>query len=337
MRRLALSLLAAAVAVALLIVLLMSFGFSPRTVAPLLVEGSIGSRFALTETLLRAVPLLLTALSVLVAFRAGVWNIGAEGQFIAGAIAAFVAAQMMGESLLALPVAVVAGGVGGALWAGAAALLRSRRAAPEVLTTILLNFVALHLLGFLVNGPLQEQRRYYPQSESIAARAELPSLFDGRLHAGVVMAVCAAAVVYWFISHSPRGLSMRAAGSNPSAAAYAGINVTGEATFAFLLSGSIAGLAGAIELLGVTHRLFERFAVGYGYSGITVALLAQLHPLGSMLSAFFVAALRTGAAELQRAAGVAAAVSMLGEGLVIIALLLFASPFWYTLRTRRRT
>jgi general nucleoside transport system permease protein len=336
MKRLATSVAAAVFALIMLLLLLQQFGFSFATTAPVLFYGSVGSSFALTETLLRSVPLLLTALSVLIAFRAGVWNIGAEGQFIVGALSAFIASRATAGSIVAIPATLLAAAAGGSAWAAIASFLKTRRNAPEVLTTILLNFVAVHLLGYSVNGPLQEARRQYPQSEAIEPSATLPLLHGARLHIGPIIAIAAALFLYWFLLHSRGGLRLRAIGSNPRAAAFAGIDVKRQTTVAFLLSGAIAGLAGGIELLGITHRLFERFAVGYGYSGITVALLAQLHPLGAIVSSLFVAALRTGCAELQRAAGVASAVSVLGEGLVVIALLVFSSPFILA-RLRRRS
>lgn len=326
------SVAAALLALTTLLVILQTFGFPISATAPVLISGSVGSSFATVETLLRAVPLLLTSLSVLVAFRAGVWNIGAEGQFIAGALGALVAARAAGDSFMAAPLALISAAVGGALWSGIAAVLKSRRHAPEVLTTILLNFIALHLLGFAANGPLQEARRQYPQTESIPPQAELATLAGGRLHTGPILALLLAIAVYWLLLHSRAGLRLRAVGSNPSAAAFAGINVSRVTTRAFLLSGGIAGLAGGVELLGITHRLFERFAAGYGYSGITVALLGQLHPFGAVVASLFVAALRTGAAELQRTLGVAAAVSTLGEGIVVIALLVFTYRFRRSIR-----
>ena len=281
----------------------------------ILVTGSIGSTFAIEGTLLKSVPLLLTGLAVVIAFRAGVWNIGGEGQFIAGAIAAFVAAR------LGVVVAILASMLAGALWASIASLLRAWRNAPEVLTTILLNFIGIELLGYCVNGPLQEASGKYPQSEAVAA--SLPQL--GEIHIGVALAVIAATASWWLIYRTKEGLRLRATGFNPSAAHYAGINVNAQIARAMAISGGVAGLAGGIELLGVTHRLFERFAAGYGYSGIAVALLAQLHPLATIGAATFFGALVTGAGELQRAANVSSSVATLGQAVVILVLILFGS------------
>jgi general nucleoside transport system permease protein len=315
MRRFAIALLAATVAVLLLAISGAAFGHSPRELLSILVEGSIGSRFAIEGTLLKSVPLLLTGLAVVVAFRAGVWNIGAEGQFIVGALAGLLAARWgVVASLLASMLA-------GAAWASLATAMRLWRNAPEVLTTILLNFIAIHLLGWCVNGPLKESAGRYPQTDAI--EASLPAM--GNLHAGIAIAVAMSVAAWWLMYRTIEGLRLRATGFNPFAAKWAGIAVNAQIVRAMALSGAFAGLAGGIELAGVTHRLFERFASGYGYSGIAVALLANLHPLATIVSAAFFGALVTGAGELQRTAGISSAVATLGQAVVMLVLILFAA------------
>ena len=315
MRRILFAVAASAIAVLLLALSGAAFGHSPRELLTLLVTGSVGSRFALTGTLLKSVPLLLTGLSVAIAFRAGVWNIGGEGQFIVGGLAALAASQW------GVVAALVASMLAGAAWASIATAMRLWRNAPEVLTTILLNFIAIHLLGWCVNGPLRERVAQYPQTDP--ASVALPSL--GNVHAGVWIAVAASIAAWWMIERTAEGLRLRATGLNPAAAEWAGINVRAQLARAMAISGAAAGLAGGIELLGVTHRLFERFASGYGYSGIAVALLAQLHPLATIVSAFFFGALVTGAGELQRSANISSGVATLGQAVVILALILLSS------------
>ena len=315
MRRIAFGFAAAAIAIALLAATGAAFGHSD--LLSILITGSIGSPFALEGTLLKSIPLLLTGLAVVIAFRAGVWNIGGEGQFIAGALAAFAASRF------GIAAALIAAMIAGALWASIASLLRIWRNAPEVLTTILLNFVAVHLLGYCVNGPLQESSRMYPQTD--AARVALPLLGATDLHAGIVLALLAAFASWWLIYRTKEGLRLRAAGFNANAARTAGVNVNAQIARALAFSGAVAGLGGGIELLGVTHRLFERFAAGYGYSGIAVALLAQLHPLATVVSAIFFGALVTGAGELQRAANISSAVATFGQAIVILVLIMFGS------------
>lgn len=315
MKRLAYGVAAAAISIALLAFIGALFGH--RDLLPILLGGSVGSPFALEGTLLKSVPLLLTGLAVVIAFRAGVWNIGGEGQFIAGALAAFLASRY------GIAAALIASILAGALWASIASLLRIWRNAPEVLTTILLNFVAIHLLGYCVNGPLQEPSRMYPQTD--AAAVALPLLGTTDLHAGIVLALVAAFASWWLMYRTKEGLRLRAIGYNANAARTAGVNVNAQIARALAFSGAAAGLAGGIELLGVTHRLFERFAAGYGYSGIAVALLAQLHPLATIASAVFFGALVTGAGELQRAANISSAVATFGQALVILVLIMFGS------------
>jgi ABC-type uncharacterized transport system permease subunit len=314
-KRIAYGIAAAAISIALLAAIGALFGH--RDLLPILIGGSVGSPFALEGTLLKSVPLLLTGLAVVIAFRAGVWNIGGEGQFIAGALAAFLASRY------GITAALIASILAGALWASIASLLRIWRNAPEVLTTILLNFVAIHLLGYCVNGPLQEPSRMYPQTD--AAAVALPLLGTSDLHAGIVLALVAAFASWWLMYRTKEGLRLRAIGYNPNAARTAGVNVNAQIARALAFSGAAAGLAGGIELLGVTHRLFERFAAGYGYSGIAVALLAQLHPLATIASAVFFGALVTGAGELQRAANISSAVATFGQALVILVLIMFGS------------
>ena len=309
MKRFVLAIVAAAAAMALLALSGAIFGHSPWELLQILIGGSVGSSFALDGTLLKSVPLLLTGLSVVIAFRAGVWNIGGEGQFIVGGIAALLASRYgVVASLLAAMLA-------GALWSSIATVMRLWRNAPEVLTTILLNFTAIHLLGWCVNGPLREEAAMYPQTD--LAGSALPHF------GGLVLAVLASIGAWVLLYRTHEGLRLRATGFNASAARWAGINVRAQLARAMAISGAAAGLAGGIELLGVTHRLFERFAAGYGYSGIAVALLAQLHPLATIASAFFFGALVTGAGELQRTAGISAAVATFGQAVVILFLIGF--------------
>ena len=307
MKRLLLGAVAALAAIALLALCGLAFGHSPRELLATLILGSLGSPFAIEGTIAKTVPLLLTGLSVAIAFRAGVWNIGGEGQFIVGALGAFAGARF--GTFAALAGAVIAG----AVWASIASLMRLWRNAPEVLTTILLNFVAIHLLGYAVNGPLQESSGQYPQSEAVRAD----------LHGGIVIAVLVAIALWWMLYRTTEGLRLRATGFNPFAARWAGIDVDAQLVRAMAISGAVAGLAGGIELLAVTHRLFERSAAGYGYAGIAVALLAQLHPLGTIASAFFFGALATGAGELQRSSNIPAAVATFGQAVVILVVIAF--------------
>lgn len=317
MRALAAGAIAAFIALVLLAVSGLAFGHSPAAILGILFSGSIGSSLAISATIVKSIPLLLTGLSVVIAFRAGVWNIGAEGQFITGALAAFLAARY--GTFAAIAAAIVAG----ALWASIATAMRFWRNAPEVLSTILLNFVAFHLLGYAVNGPMQEASGKYPQTEAIPDASSLRTFGNTDIHFGLVIALIVCGSLWWMLLYTREGLRLRATGFNPSAARWAGINVTAQIARAMAISGAVAGLAGGIELLGVTHRLYEGVAAGYGYSGIAVALLAQLHPGATIISTAFFGALESGAGELQRSAGISATVATFSQAVVILTLIAF--------------
>jgi len=320
------SALAALLAALALLLIGVWLGHSPAGLLGIFVSGSLGSPYAVAETLLKSVPLVLTGLSVAVAFRAGVWNIGAEGQFIAGGIAAWFAAAHLPAGSMASVVSLLAASLGGATWGAVASLLRRWRNAPEVLTTILLNFIAVELLGYAVNGPLRESAGRYPQTDLVAGATWLSVAGNTRILSGLAIAIAVAAALHIVIHRTAFGLRLRAAGYNASATRFAGVDVDRVTFRAMVLSAAIAGLAGGIELLGVTHRLFELFAAGYGYSGIAVALLAQLEPLPTIVSALFFGVLVTGTGELQRAAEISAALGMLAQAVVILVVILLTTP-----------
>ena len=285
----------------------------------------MGSWYALTSsTLVRAVPLMLTGTAVAIAFRAGVVNIGAEGQVLAGAAAAAGAALALpGGGAGTTIIALVAGVLGGATWAGVAAMLRSRFGVLEVISTIMLNYVALYGVSWLVRGPLQEPTHAYPQSLAIAANVHLPRIVGGgRLHLGLLLALITVIVAGWALRHTAAGFRVIAAGESPRAAASAGlIRVNATTTRAFLVSGGFAGLAGAIEVLGVTFALYEDLSPGYGYTAIAVALVAGLDPWRVVASALVFAALEAGAGAMQRDANVPSTVVAIVEAAIIIAVI----------------
>lgn len=288
-------------------------------------DGSVGSWFALTSgTLVHATPLILSGLSVAIAFRAGVFNIGAEGQLLAGAALAAALGVTVATRLgiAAVPLELIAGAVAGAAWAGIAAVLRARFKVLEVISTIMLNFVAAYLVGWLVRGPLQEHLHIYPQTETLPDNAQLPMLLPGtRLHAGFALAVLACILGWWVLRYTAAGFRLRAVGANPDAARVAGrIDVEATTTRAFLASGALAGLAGAVEVTGVTYALYENLSPGYGYTAIAVALLARLDPLGVLATGILFGALEAGATAMQRDAGVPSVLVSVIEAAIILAL-----------------
>mgnify|MGYP002778691652 CR=1 FL=1 len=316
----------ATAAAAALALLLAASGFPPAPALAALWNGAFGSTDALlSATLVRATPLVLAGLAVALAFRAGILNVGAEGQLLAGGAAAATIGTLGAPSLgvLSAPLALVGGTAAGALWAGVAALLRRRFGVLEVISTIMLNFVALHAVGWLVRGPLQEPLRIYPQSPALPDVARLPALVPGtRLHVGFALAVLGCAAVWVVLRHTAAGFRLRMVGLNPAAAASAGrIDVPAVGMRAFLASGALAGLAGAVEVAGVTYALYENLSPGYGYTAIAVALLARLHPLGVLASGALFGALEAGAGAMQRDAGVPAVVVVAVEALLVLLVL----------------
>jgi simple sugar transport system permease protein len=314
-----------AVIVGILAAVIAASGFDVAAALRALVRGSVGSSYAIfSATLVRATPLILTGLAVALAFRGGILNIGAEGQLLAGAAAGTALALAAGSSLgaggmvLGLAGAAVAGGA----WAVVPAWLQRRFGVLEVITTIMMNFIALYGVGYLVRGPLQEPSRIYPQSAALPLDAQLPMLLAGtRLHAGFLLALAAAAAAWYVVRFTAAGFRLRVVGANPAAAASAGrVDVARVRMATFLASGALAGLAGGVELFGVTYALYENLSPGYGYTAIAVALLAGLHPLLVVASGILLGALEAGAAAMQREAGVPLVLVSVVEALVILAI-----------------
>lgn len=315
----------------MLSLLLIATGHDVATALQAMVRGAFGSYYAITSaTMVRMVPLGFAGLAVSIAFRAGILNVGAEGQLLVGAAAATaLAVPLTGVSpLLAIPLMLAGGAIAGALWAGVAGLLRLRFGVLEVISTIMLNFVALYLTGWLVRGPLQEPTRINPQSVSLPEALHLPVLLEGtRLHAGVPLVVVVAVGAWWWLSQTASGFRVRAVGANVFAAQSAGGIAVGRTVFgAFLLSGLLAGLGGAVEYTSITYALYENFSPGYGYTAIAVALLARLHPIGVVGTALLFGALEAGANAMQRDAGVPSVVVSVVEALLI--LLIVAADRW---------
>lgn len=285
-------------------------------------RGSLGTSSAFfSGTLVRAIPLAILGVGISIAFRAGMFNIGAEGQLLLGAIAATLVglnATVLGSAALFL--AILASMVAGALWAAVAAVLRARFGVFEVISTIMLNFVAMNLVSYLVRGPLQEPTRGYPQTDAIAISARLPRLWiETRLHGGLIIAIAVALGAWWFLSRTAAGFRVRAVGASPTAALVTGrVNVTRVTFGALVASGALAGLGGGIEVAGVTYALYENLSPGYGFSAIAVAILARLHPLKVLGSALLFATLETGALGMQRDAGVPSVVASVLEALIIL-------------------
>jgi ABC-type uncharacterized transport system permease subunit len=283
----------------------------------------------LADALVRATPLILAGLAVALAFKAGVFNIGAEGQLLAGAAAAAAVSFFWSDELgsFVLVVSLLAGAVAGAVWAGIAAELRRRFHVLEIISTIMLNFIAIHLVSYLVRGPLQEPTRIFPQTPTLEPFARLPIILPGtRLHLGFLAASVIALALAWFFARTTAGFRIRAAGASPKAAWTVGRIDVGRTSFlVFLASGAIAGVAGSIEVTGVTYALYENLSPGYGYTGIAVALIAGLNPGLVIASGIFFGALQTGALALQREFAIPSSLASVAEAALILAVLSFAA------------
>jgi ABC-type uncharacterized transport system permease subunit len=288
-------------------------------------RGAFGSWYAITSaTLVRAVPLILIGLGVAFAFQAGVFNIGAEGQFYAGAIAGTWVALHMQDwpPLFAISFPLLAAVLAGGIWIAVPVWLRFRFGVLEVISTLLLNFVAEALVSLMVQGPLQESRGVYPQSDPIATSAHLPFFATTRLHWGFAIAILLALALALVRSRTLWGFHWRAVGANPRAAAVTGrLPVERLVALALFISAMLAGLAGGMEVTGVTFALFQNLSPGFGFTGIAVALLARLNPLAIIGTGILFAALETGAAAMQREAGVPAVAVYVVEAVIIIAVL----------------
>lgn len=280
---------------------------NPFEAAYYFVIAPLSNRVSLLEVLVKGTPLILTGVAVTIAFASGYWNIGAEGQLYAGAIAAAWLGPLLGDfpPAAAILIMLVAGFLAGMAWALIPALLKVKLAVDEVVTTLLMNSIILFVVSFLLNGPWRDPVSGWPQSPQIAASAMLPKLIArSRLHFGFLVALGMTALVWFILTRTSLGLRMRATGRGQEAARFLGLNVSRIMLTAALLSGGIAGLAGVSEVGGIHFHLIDALSPGYGYSGIIVATLSGLHPIGASAAALFIGLIDTGAQSVSRALGV---------------------------------
>lgn len=305
-RQLGLPLLAIAATVVVAMGLAVLAGAAPLAVLGQIVVGAVGSKFALLETLNRATPLIFTGLAIAVAFKAKLWNIGAEGQLYAGAIVAVLLGTGAIAAPFVLPVSFAAALAAGALFLLVPVLLKVRLGVDEVVTTLLLNFIMALFVSYLLEGPLKDPMGMgWPKSAALIPDARLPRLVEGlRLHWGFGLALIAAVGVWVIQTRTTLGFEMRAVGSNLRAARFAGMPVNSVLVKTALLSGGLAALAGWSEVAGLKGHLTSDLSPGFGYTGIIVAMLALLHPLGVVVTALFVAGIFVGADAMSRSAGV---------------------------------
>jgi simple sugar transport system permease protein len=277
------------------------------------------SGYDVEDTLVKAAPLAFTGLAVAVAFRAGFWNIGAEGQLVAGAMAAgFIGERSVLPAMSLVPLMLLGAAAAGAAWALLPALLKVRLKVDDVVTTLLLNSIILYAVMALLEGPWKDPRGGYPNSPSIRPAAEFPVVAGSELHLGVGLALLAVIVVAWTMRRTTLGFAIRAVGHNRLAAAYAGIPVARVTLVAALISGALAGLAGAGEVGGVRYQVTSDLSSGYGYAGIVIATLAELNPLGVLPAALFFAIIFDGAGAMARTTGVPVYLADVIQGVALL-------------------
>lgn len=321
--RLLLPLLALLIAFLLSFLLILPAGADPVAVFAWIFRGALGSKTSLAETAVKAAPLVLTGLAAAVAFSARFYNLGGEGQLYLGALAAATLGLVLPFSpVLSVPVLLIAAFAAGGLFALGAGLLKTRLGVNEVVATLLSNSVVIYAISALLDGPLKDPSTMWPNSPTVPLNVRFPILLPGtRLHAGVIVALAAAAAVRLLMRKSVLGFELQAAGRNPRAAAFAGVPVVRAILFASFLSGGLAGLAGCGEVIGLRYNLIEKLSAGYGYAGVVAATLGGLDAVGVVLSAILIAVIVTGAELMSRYTGVPVALADTLQGLFLLSML----------------
>jgi ABC-type uncharacterized transport system permease subunit len=313
-------------------------GADPLVTFAAMARGAFGGRQALSETLVKAIPLMLTGLGISIAFRMLFWNIGGEGQLAMGGVAAAGVALFLADRMptwSVLPVVLLAAMAVGALWAAIPAVLRAYLKVNETITTLMMNYIAVLWVSHLYHGPWRDPQGYgFPGTAQFPTAAWLPRLFD-RVHLGLVFAVVMAAVLWFVLQRTKWGFEIRVTGENPQAARYIGINIARNILLVMLISGALCGLAGACEVTGVMRRLQQGLTVGYGYTAIIVAWMSQLNSWGVLLVAFLLAALLVGGDQIQMAMQLPAAMALVVQGTLLFPMLGGALFTEYRLRVVR--
>lgn len=300
-------------------ILILFIGGNPSEAFSYLFIGSFGSTANFSNTLIKATPLIFTGLAATFAYKCGVFNLGAEGQFVIGAIASiWISTNLKGIPptyimILSLFFGAIAGGIFGAI----PGLLKISRGLNEMIVSIMLNYVAILFMGYLYTGPLRDGN--LPQTQAVDETLKLGKLFQGSyVNIGIVIAIVLAIIIYYFLFYTAKGFKLRAVGMNSTASMYNGFSLKKYILMSFIVSGAIAGLGGSIELHGVQYRLMSGFGSGYGFDGVAIALIAQLNPIGTVLVAYLFAILRTGATTMQVGTGLPTSVIDIIQALVII-------------------
>lgn len=290
-------------------IIIVSVGGNPILAYYGLIQGSFGSAKALSETAVWATPFIFAGLAVALAFKGGLFNIGAEGQLALGAtfsaLIGYALPEWLGVDIpfiIHLPLTIILGMTAGAIWAGIVGFLKAYTGGHEVINTIMMNYIALNTISYLLNGPMKDRNpnNVIARTPLIADSARMPEIFDGfRIHWGFILALLVAFLVWWILNKTTLGFEIRTVGANPDAAKYAGMNVKKIVIITMALSGALAGMAGSLEVTGLNFRHELGFSIGYGFDAIAIALLGKSHPMGVVLAAILFAAMRNGATRMQ--------------------------------------
>ncbi|WP_336785917.1 ABC transporter permease [Paenibacillus sp. MMO-177] len=298
-------------------------GMNPITVYSKMITGAFGTSFGITETLVKSIPLLLCGIGVAIAYRISVWNIGAEGQFLAGAMAATAVTVYFPDMpvYLVIPAMIVFSILGGGIWGLLTAIPRTYFQVNELITSLMLNYVALLALNYFVFGPWKDPKGFnFPGTPVFTDAQSLPVLGDTRLHLGLIFAIVGVLLYAFLMKYTRWGYELRLIGANPEAAKNAGIKISRHILLVMLISGGMAGLAGMAEVSGVTHRLMYGISPGYGYTAIIVAWLAKLNPLGLVISSFLFGGLIVGGFSVQTI-GLPSSISSMIQGAILFFLI----------------
>jgi simple sugar transport system permease protein len=320
-------------------ILLAVVGVNPLTTYAAMARGAFGSWRVFSETLVKAIPLMLTGLGVAIAFKMRFWNIGAEGQLALGGVATAWFILFLSEgwpTWTVLPAALILGVLAGAVWAGVPAALKAFIGVDETLTTLMLNYVAILISEYLYYGPWRDPQGYgFPGTARFPEHAWLPRLGATRAHLGLIFAVVAAGILWFVFNRTRWGFELRIIGENQTAARYLGIDIARNMVLALLISGGLSGLAGATEVTGISRRLQQGLSIGYGYTAIIVAWLGQLNPIAVIFVAVLMAGLLVGGDQVQIVMGLPAAVGVVLQGLILIPMLAGSLFTEYRLRVIR--
>ena len=321
------------IAMAVASLLIVAIGINPVEAYITLFKGAFGSSYRRSEVLVRMTPLLFTGIGVAVAFRAGMFNMGGEGQFAMGTLACILVMLYVPAGVLVIPLALLAAFLGGGLYGAVPGFLKAKLGVSEAIVTIMMNFIATLLISRLLNGPLKDPNGYMPQTALTPPNAYLPIILENtRLHAGFILAILVAIIFYVIMFYTPFGYKIRAVGSNRNAARYGGYNVPRLMILAMIISGGLAGVAGAVEIGGLHHRLLEGVSANFGWDAIAVALIGKQNPLGIIVSSLLFAALKVGGNAMQSTRGVPYNLVEVLQGLVIMFAL--GSEFFTRYRVR---